>query len=389
MKKKSLFSYMDKPLLAMMIIYSCIGIMLVLSSSSVTAVVRYGLSPYYYFIKQIIFVIASFLVGFILVIRTNINKYKYYVPILLVFLIVSLLAILLYGKVTNNAKSWIDLGFFSLQPSEFAKLILILYMAIFFGSNKMLEDNKYRIVRFLVVCAVAIGLVVLQPDLGTAIIISGILFLTFLAIPLKGNNITFILKILAGAVGIVAIVFLLSSSTFLNDMQLTRLEFRNPCSRYTKVTGYQVCNGFIAIHNGGLWGAGIGNSTQKYLYLPEAHTDFAFPILVEELGVIVGVGVIIGYVYILYRIFRIAKSSYNIRNSIICYGIGIYFLLHLLINFLGILALIPLTGVPLPFLSYGGSFTTTIIISLFIVQRIAIENKMTQKKLEINKITGK
>ena len=144
-------------------------------------------------------------------------------------------------------------------------------------------------------------------------------------------------------------------------------------------TGYQVCNGFIAFHNGGLFGVGLGNSTQKYLYLPEAHTDFIFPIIVEELGLFVGILVILGYFYILYRILKLAKKADCIRNQIICYGTFIYFLLHLLINFLGILALIPLTGVPLPFLSYGGSFCFNIIAMMFVLQRISIETSENEQ----------
>ena len=125
-----------------------------------------------------------------------------------------------------------------------------------------------------------------------------------------------------------------------------------------------------------------------YLYLPEAHTDFIFPILVEELGLLVGILIIVGYAYILYRILKIAKEADSIRNAIICYGTFIYILLHLLINFMGILALIPLTGVPLPFLSYGGSFNMNVILVLFVVERVAIENKQNAEKREMARLTA-
>ena len=180
---------------------------------------------------------------------------------------------------------------------------------------------------------------------------------------------------------ILAISILYSGTDLLSSKQLQRLQFQNPCSRYTEDTGYQVCNGFIAIHNGGLFGNGLGNSTQKYLYLPEAHTDFVFPILVEELGTIVSILVLVGYLYILYRILKVGKEARgNIRNMILCYGTFVFLLLHLLVNLMGVLALIPLTGVPLPFLSYGGSFTINFLLMLFVVERVAIENK--QMKLE-------
>jgi cell division protein FtsW len=328
-------------------------------------------------------------VGFLLIIKVDINRYKGIVKIALISLLVILAGLLFYGTLVNSAKSWFKIGAFSFQPSEFAKLILVLYMGIFFADYVKEGTNQNKIWVFLTICGVIFLLVAAQPDLGTAIIIAGIAFLTFLSIPIKKNNLISILKVSAGAGVIIVSIFLMFSSSILTERQRSRFEFREPCSRYTKDTGYQVCNGFIAIHNGGLFGMGIGKSTQKYLYLPEAHTDFIFTILVEELGVLAGSLVLAGYAYLILRIIKISKECYNLRNSIICYGIAMMFLMHTVINFMGVLALMPLTGVPLPLLSYGGSFTLTSIASLFIVQRIAIENNLTKKKLEISKITGK
>ena len=118
---------------------------------------------------------------------------------------------------------------------------------------------------------------------------------------------------MGGAVVVVALTLLSSGAllktNLLNDMQKERLTFKNPCSRYLEDTGYQVCNGFIAINNGGLFGKGPGNSTQKYLYLPESHTDFIFPIIVEEIGLIGGIAIILGFVYMIFRIFKIATNK--------------------------------------------------------------------------------
>jgi len=143
-----------------------------------------------------------------------------------------------------------------------------------------------------------------------------------------------------GAVGILiaAVAVMYSGTEVFKSYQMKRFEFKNPCSRYREDTGYQVCNGFIAINNGGLFGVGLGNSSQKYLYLPESHTDFIFPIIVEELGSIVGSLIIIGYIVILYRILKIAKEAENIRLGVIAYGVFLYVLFHILINLLGILA---------------------------------------------------
>ena len=223
----------------------------------------------------------------------------------------------------------------------------------------------------------------MQPDFGGAAIIAGIVFLIFMIVPIDKTNFTKLLKFIAVAFIIGIVVFLNSGADLFNSRQLQRFKYKEPCLRYQEDTGYQVCNGFIAMHNGGLFGVGLGNSTQKYLYLPEAHTDFIFAIVVEELGLIVGVLVIIGYIFMLYRILKIAKNSPTLRGSILAYGTCALILLHLLINFMGILAVIPLTGVPVPLLSYGGSFTINILAMLFVVQRVAIENNIAKSKQEM------
>lgn len=357
-----------------------------LSASSVISVFQYDENPYYFFIRQLIFVLISYAVGLIFIVRFPIRNYKKFMPILLIGLIGALVFLLLYGEFTNSARSWLNIAGFGIQPSEFGKLILILYLAIFFGGYNQKRRGKYDFLIPIAYSLIVVVLVLLQPDLGTAIILAGIVMFTFLAIPLHGNNMIKTLKILAGALLIAVIIFLATGTDFLTEEQQSRLNYKDPCQRYTEKTGYQVCNGFIAINNGGLFGKGLGNSTQKYLYLPEAYTDFIFPIAVEELGVIICSFIIIGFLFILFRILYIAKQATNLRNSIICYGICIYLLLHLLINFLGILALIPLTGVPVPFFSYGGSFTMNVIFAMFLVQRVVIESKNESIKRQIREI---
>ena len=165
-------------------------------------------------------------------------------------------------------------------------------------------------------------------------------------------------------------------------MQQGRFNYKKPCTRYQEDTGYQVCNGYIAINNGKLFSIEPGNSKQKYLYLQEAYTDFIFPIIVEDIGLITGIVVIFIYMFIIIRIFIIGLKSYNILNSTICYGVAAYIAFHVIINLTGVLGLVPLTGVPLPFLSYGGSFALTLAIGLSLVQRVSIENyNFSQKKV--------
>lgn len=380
---KQIFKKLDKPLLFLTVLYSVLGLILVLTSSSVIAVLNYGESPYYFFVRQFVFVFIGYLIGFLFIIRFPIRRYKKIMPFLLIGLVLLLIFLLLYGELTNSARSWLNIAGFGVQPSEFGKLILILFLGLFYGNFNQKIRGKYDFFIPIAYSLFVVALIILQPDLGTAIIVAGIVMFTFLSIPLAGNNIAKTLKLLAGVGLIAAVIFLSTGENFLTKEQQSRLNYKNPCQRYTEKTGYQVCNGFIAINNGGLIGKGLGNSTQKYLYLPEAYTDFIFPIAVEELGVVICSFIVLGYLFIIFRIIYVAKKATNLRNSIICYGISIYLLLHLLINFLGILALIPLTGVPVPFLSYGGSFTISILTSMFIVQRVVVESKNDRMKRDI------
>ncbi len=381
---QKIFQKIDKPLLFLTILYTILGFVMVLSASSVSAVLRYDVSPYHFFIRQFVFAFVAYLVGFLFVLRIPTKRYFYLAPLYLIGVIGLLVLVFGYGVIAGGAKSWLNLGFFNLQPTEFAKTAIILYMAVFY--DKSIRKQKPFAHNFIpIVFSIIIFLLVaMQPDFGGAVIIAFITFFIFLIVPFTKENRVRIIKYLGIAVILGLVLLFYTEPDLLNSTQLQRLKFQSPCSRYTQDTGYQVCNGFIAFHNGGLFGVGLGNSTQKYLYLPEAHTDFIFPIIVEELGLLTGIALIFGYAYMLYRILRIAKKSDNIKNQIICYGSFIYFFAHLIINLLGILALIPLTGVPLPFLSYGGSFNLNIILMTFVVQRVSIENAISLEKQQLD-----
>ena len=386
---KKLFSKMDIWLLIIMLVFSIIGLIMIFSASSVSTVLRYNVPQYHFFVRQAIFLAISFLAGFLIIIRFPTSKYKYLVPLATIGIIVALIGLLVYGKLTNNVRSWYDLGFFALQPSEFAKSIVIVFLAVAY--SKLEKIKKAKITMYLLPAAIGgviALLIAMQPDFGTFAILCGIIFFVFISLPYVQKNLGKVLKIgvIIALIGCFAIVY--SGAELLNTRQLQRFQFKEPCNRYREDTGYQVCNGFIAIHNGGLFGVGLGNSSQKYLYLPESHTDFIFPIIVEELGSIVGIVLIIGYIIMLYRIFKIAREAENLRLSILAYGVFLYLLFHILVNLLGILALIPLTGVPLPFLSYGGSFTVNVVIMLFVVERVNIENKTIKTKREMAGLTN-
>lgn len=378
----------DKFLLVFLIVYALLGLVMIFSASSVSTVLRYYVNPSHFFVRQMIFLVVGLIAGiFILFFPTK--NYKYISYFYATGIIVLLIGLFAYGQLTNQAQSWYDFGPISLQPSEFAKTALILFMACFY--DKLYRSKVRNISLYFIpfgLTLIYMILVILQPDLGSAIILMSIGFGIFLSIPIVKRNFMKIFKVLIIGAALLGIVFLYTGNSLLNSRQLARLKFQNPCSRYREETGYQVCNGFIAINNGGLFGVGLGNSTQKYLYLPESHTDFIFPIIVEELGLIVGIIIIMGYLIALLRILKIAKSTYNLRNSILCYGAFIYLAAHILVNLCGILALIPLTGVPLPLLSYGGSYTINVVLIIFVVLRVSIETNNSTIKKEIKSITN-
>ena len=381
------FKRMDKLLLITSIILMIIGVVSIYSASSVYSVLSKGEDSNHYLVRQCLFIGAAFIFSLIFIFKLKLYKKKGIVYASLVFIIIALFGLPYGGITVNNARSWYSLGFFNFQPSEFAKPILILFMAAFY--DKLIENKERRWYMYLIPFVVA-GIIALmvykQPDLGGAIIIALLVTLIFFSIPYnkfirRRNN-----TIVGGAILVVAILAIVVGPHVLSEYQLKRFEFTAPCTRYTESTGYQVCNGQIAIKNGGLTGLGFGNSTQKYLYLPEAHTDFIFPIICEEVGILGGIAVLALYLLMLYSILRIAKDASNVYDSIIAYGTFIYLTIHILVNLLGVTASMPLTGVPLPLLSYGGSFNICVIALLFVCQRIAMDSKKAKIKENIKKL---
>ena len=376
---KKILSKLDKPLLIVTIIFFIFGLIMILSASSMESYMRYNFSPYHYFFRQALFLLIGIIIFcFIIIFPTK--NYKKLDKFIIGIIILSLIGLLAYGYTANNAASWYKIGPITIQPSEFAKLAIIIYMSVYYEKNKDNLDNQWSIIKPIIVALIIVGLVVIQPDMGTAVIIGLITLIMFYGAPINKKNRSIFNKIFLGGIIVVLLVLVTTGGKFLKEYQLERFNFLEPCERYQEDSGYQLCNSFIAFKNGSLNGQGIGESTQKYLYLPESYTDFIFPIIVEEWGLIIGIVVICMYAFILFRIIKIAREATNLRGSLICYGVFAYLLTHIMINLLGVMGLIPLTGVPLPFLSYGGSYAICLMIALGLVQRVAIESKKNKTK---------
>ena len=384
---KSGFKNMDFLLLSSSFILMIIGVVAIYSASSVVTVLSQGVASNHYLLKHAAILTGTILLSCIVIFKMRLYKRKNLIYLFLAAIIAALFGLRFYGSTVNGSQSWYDLGMFSFQPSEFAKTAIILFSAVYYEElirNKERVWYKYLIP--IVVGGVIALFVLFQPDLGGFIIISLLTLLIFASVPINKFIKRKISVFIWGGIILAGILAVLIGPKVLPEYQLKRLNFWAPCTRYTEDTGYQVCNGFIAIKNGGLSGLGFGNSTQKYLYLPEAHTDFIFAIICEEAGLIGGIIVLLLYVLMLYSLLRLAKSTVLVSDSIIVYGTFIYISLHILINLLGILALMPLTGVPLPLLSYGGSFNINIIVLLFMCQRISIDTKKQKNREKIKKL---
>jgi len=377
---RKIIKYIDKPLLIVTLILFILGLIMVFSASNVTAYMSHAVSPYNYFFKQGIFLLSGLVIS-IIMIKFNTKSYGLFSWGLMLIFMGLLVLLLVIGSAKNQAISWFDLGFISIQPSEFIKVITIVFLANYYEGNQS-KLKKWTSSLFPIgICAIVAALIFLQPDLGTTIIYCSIVAIIFFCVPIASDIKRKLAFIVVGIIILGTLTLLSLGKDVILERQMERFDFKRPCDRILD-NGNQVCNCYIAINNGGLTGVGLGNSTQKYLYLPEPYTDFIFAIIVEELGVVTGVALILMYVFIMFRILIIGRRSPNNRGAVLCYGIALYIFLHVAINLLGIMGMMPMTGVPLPFMSYGGSFTVCLIAALTIVQRVSVENGLLKEKSE-------
>lgn len=364
------------------------GLFNIVTASSREAEVMYNVSLYYYFFRQLKMLVLG-LIGSFIIINVDTKKYPFISFILYIIIFGLLIYMLFHGTADRGSINWINLPFIGrFQPSEAAKPISIVFFAFILDKlSKQVNDEsnqrwKYIFALFLVMFILP-GIIFFQNDMGTAFILLSITGIMFLGGPVKTKD-----KIRAGMICALLIVLVggaryVTKGYVLTEEQVSRItDFVKPCNKYTD-GGYQACNDFIAINNGGLRGVGIGESKQKYSYIPEPHTDSVFAIIAEEYGFIFTTAIMVIYFLILRTILKIAYDADNLMNKYICLGCAGYIFLHVVINIGGLIGLLPMTGVPLPFLSYGGTFAISLIGMLAIVQRVAIETNLNKKKVKI------
>jgi cell division protein FtsW len=353
MIKKMLKSY-DFSLLITIVLLSLFSLVMIYSASMVSTVQWYGYPSDFYFKKQkFILTGAIFVFLFFAII-----PYRWWAKriMLIANVIVSLLMLTLVffmGDVRGGAQSWIDVGPLSIQPSEFIKVAVIIYLsAVYAKKQSYINEFNRGIAPPLLFLIIAIFLIVRQPDYGTAGIIGLIAASIIISSGMNIKNITKL--IILGAIGILLLLFITNSS-FLTEEQLSRFTSRSNPFADAANEGFHLVNSYIAIGSGGINGVGLGKSVQKLGYLPESHTDFIIAVIAEELG-LWGVGfVILSLGYIVLKGLRLGMMCQDPFGSLLAIGVSSMIGIQTFINLGGVSGIIPLTGVPLPFISYGGS----------------------------------
>ena len=335
----------DKTLLIAVIILSLFGLLMIYSSSSIWASYKFN-DPYKYLKSQAIFLLVGYLIIFI-VSNINYNIYKLYSNKILLGCIILLILVLIpgVGSIRNGSRSWFGIGSFGIQPSEFAKLGLIIFTSKYLTTNKI-KDIKTSVLPILLVVIFIFGLIMLQPDFGTGIIlVMTIICLLFVS----GVNMSFFVKI--GILGLIGIVILIIIAPY----RLVRItSFLNPWADPLG-SGFQIIQSLYAIGPGGLLGMGLGNSIQKHFYLPEPQTDFIFSTISEELG-FAGVLIVSSlFITIIYKGISISLKQEDNFAKYLSFGISFSLAFQTILNLMVVIGRIPVTVVTLHFLSYGGS----------------------------------
>jgi rod shape determining protein RodA len=373
-KKKKGISF-DFILPAAVFLLSGFGVLIIYSATKYS--MPYNVTdPAFYLKKQGFWLIGSIVV-FILIQFINYRVLARFWWVLLVIVIAMLIAVLLFGYEVNGSKSWLNLGISSIQPSEFAKILMVVVTSALLSKwprEKVNAVGFKKVALSLLVALTIMALVLLQPDYGTAFIFfiayMGILFIS-------GANFLYFFVILSAAVGG---FFAAIKTGIIKQYQLDRiLVFMKPDIQKQSI-GYNLYQSKMAIGSGGLWGKGLFLGKQTNLsYVPEHHTDFIFSVIGEEMGFFGAIVIILIFTLIIWRCFYIAANAKNTFGTLIASGIGFIILSQVVINIGMTIGIMPVIGIPLPFLSSGGSNLAAIFIGIAIVENVYLKRELRPK----------
>lgn len=350
----------DFIIIVVTLVLLAVGVVMVYSSSAVVAAQKGD--PFFFTKRQLIFAILGIFAMFV---TMNIDYWiwKKWAKPGLYFCFFLLVIVLLIGKEVNGAKSWLGIGAFGIQPAEFTKLGMAIFLA------KWLSDNQKMIVSFtkglaptLGIVCLAFGLIMMQPDLGTGTVL---LDTSVLMIFIAGAKMKHLFGLaFLGVLGFAGLI--LAAPYRINRITAFLDPWKDPLG-----DGYQIIQSLYAIGPGGLMGLGIGMSRQKFLYLPEPYNDFIFSILSEELGFIGGATVLLLFLLLLWRGMRIAITAPDLFGSLLATGIIGMLAIQVVINVGVVTGMFPVTGITLPFLSYGGSSLTLMLTGIGVLLNIS------------------
>lgn len=361
----------DVPFLLLTLLLLVIGVVMVLSASFARAYYSSATNhtATYYFSRQLIFAVTG--VGIMIVAsRFPIGFYRRFSGVILLFSVVMLLLVLVGGVRANGARRWFAIGGITFQPSEIAKIGVILFDAQLICRFKgKMGAFKYGVLPFGIVAAVVVGLLILEPHLSASIII---FLITATMMFIGGTRLVWFL-IGGGAVGLFGLVAV--SVLHYSSERITA--WMDPFAD-TSDTGYQIVQSLYAIGSGGLSGLGLGNSRQKYLYLPEEHNDFIFSVVCEELGFIGAALILVLFALLIVRGFWLAMHCRDRYSFLVCTGVTALLAFQVILNVAVVTNLIPCTGISLPFFSYGGTALWLQLAEMGII--LSISRDIPEKK---------
>ncbi len=338
----------DKTLLWTSLILLGFGLVMLSSASTVLSFQRFGNNHYYLF-RQMLLGAAPGLVLMYIFSKMDYHVWQKFAPILILTGLVLLVAVLVpgIGFKVGGARRWINLKVFLFQPTEYVKLAVIFYLASWYDKRQQHKDDLYfGFLPSLILVALIALLIVLEPDMGTMLVLVAIAAVMLF---LGGVRLRYLAA--TAGVGLVAFWIMVKAAPYRASRFLA---FFNP-QVDAKGISYQINQALIAIGSGGLWGAGFGHSVQKYNYLPEPIGDSIFAIISEEMGFVRVSALLIGFLLLAYKGYKVAVNAPDMFGKLMAAGITSWIVLQALINIGGITAVIPLTGIPLPFISYGSS----------------------------------
>ncbi len=359
----------DYLLIFIIAVITIFGLIMLSSASAVIAFQKFGDSGY--FVKrQIIYGLSLGIFGFIFAYKVRYSWWKKMSFIFLLFTIILLLAIFIpgLGFTSGGARRWIQLGGVLIQPTELAKLTFLLYLSSWLEKRdrKSLQDPAFGLTPFLIMLGVITLLIMLQPDLGTMSVIVLIALTVFFV---GGAPLKHLLYIILG--GSLLFGLLIKIAPY----RAARFTvFLNP-SLDPQGIGYHINQALLAIGSGGIWGLGLGHSRQKYNYLPEVTGDSIFAVIAEELGFIFSLILVILFLVLMYRGFKIAKRAPDQFGRLLAAGITVWLTLQAFVNIAAMAGLLPLTGIPLPLVSYGSSAIAVALTAVGILVNISKHTK--------------